>query len=149
MPNTDMPTRIQPDRRNRSWARPVSRHGVDPGRDVPHGSDKHYPEERPAHRVTVDGFWIDRVPVTNERFGTFVEHTRHVTFAEIPPKAEDYPGALPDKLFAGSLVFVKPAGRVNTRDITHWWHWMQGAHWRHPTDRAADSTGSSTIRLSM
>src|SRR3954453_14915486 len=27
------------------------------------GSDKHYPEEAPSHRVAVDGFWIDRTPV--------------------------------------------------------------------------------------
>ena len=105
------------------------------------GSDKHYPEERPAHRVTVDGFWIDRIPVTNERFGRFVEHTRHVTFAEITPKAEDYPGALPDQLFAGSLVFVKPDGRVDTRDIRNWWHWMKGADWRHPHGPASGLDG--------
>ena len=49
------------------------------------GSDKHYPEERPQHRVTVDGFWIDRDPVSNERFARFVEATGHTTFAEIPP----------------------------------------------------------------
>ena len=112
-----------------------------PGGTFLMGSDKHYPEERPAHRVTVDGFWIDRVPVTNERFSTFVEHTGHVTFAEIPPRAEDYPGALPDKLFAGSLVFIKPAGRVDTRDITHWWHWMQNADWRHPKGPASGLDG--------
>ena len=91
-------------------AGPIPRHGLDSGRHVPMGSDKHYPEERPVHRVTVDGFWMDRAPVTNERFARFVEATGHVTFAEIPPRAEDYPGALPDKLFAGSLVFVQ-AGR--------------------------------------
>jgi len=32
------------------------------------GSDQHYPEERPVHRVRVDGFWIDRTPVTNREF---------------------------------------------------------------------------------
>jgi formylglycine-generating enzyme required for sulfatase activity len=96
------------------------------------GSNKHYPEERPVHRVSVDGFWIDRAPVTNERFAKFVEETGHVTFAEIPPRAEDYPGALPDQLFAGSLVFVKPDGPVDTRDFKNWWHWMRGADWRHP-----------------
>jgi formylglycine-generating enzyme required for sulfatase activity len=96
------------------------------------GSNKHYPEERPVHRVSVDGFWIDRTPVTNERFAKFVEETGHVTFAEIPPRAEDYPGALPDQLFAGSLVFVKPDGPVDTRDFKNWWHWMRGADWRHP-----------------
>jgi formylglycine-generating enzyme required for sulfatase activity len=87
-----------------------------PGGTFRMGSDKHYPEERPVHRVTVDGFWMDRVPVTNARFAGFVEATGHVTFAEIPPKAEEYPGALPDQLFAGSLVFVKPGGPVDRSD---------------------------------
>src|SRR5262245_16268766 len=92
-----------------------------PGGTFVMGSDKHYPEERPTHRVTVDGFWIDRFPVTNERFSAFVDSTRHVTGAEILPRAEDYPGALPEQLFAGSLVFVKPSARVDTRDFTNWW----------------------------
>jgi formylglycine-generating enzyme required for sulfatase activity len=112
-----------------------------PGGTFLMGSDKHYREERPAHRVTVDGFWMDRIPVTNERFGVFVERTGHVTFAEIPPKAEDYPGALPDMLFAGSLVFVKPEGRVDTRDFTHWWKWLRGADWRHPQGPASGLDG--------
>jgi hypothetical protein len=77
-----------------------------PGATFRMGSDSHYPEERPVHRVSVDGFWIDREPVTNARFAKFVDETGHVTFAEIPPRAEDYPGALPDQLFAGSLVFT-------------------------------------------
>src|SRR5829696_6314878 len=59
------------------------------------GSDRHYREEAPVHRVTVNGFWIDRTPVTNAQFRRFVEETGHVTFAELPPKPEDYPGALP------------------------------------------------------
>ena len=44
------------------------------------GSDRHYPEEAPVHRVTVDGFWIDRTPVTNREFRRFVEgdRPRHV-----------------------------------------------------------------------
>jgi formylglycine-generating enzyme required for sulfatase activity len=79
-----------------------------PGGTFLMGSDKHYPEERPAHRVTVDGFWIDRTPVTNERFARFVDATAHTTFAEIPPNPADYPGALPEMIYAGSLVFVKP-----------------------------------------
>ena len=72
------------------------------------GSDKHYPEEAPVHRVAVDGFWIDRTPVTNRQFKRFVFATGHKTFAEIPPDPKDYPGALPHMLYAGSLVFMPP-----------------------------------------
>jgi formylglycine-generating enzyme required for sulfatase activity len=46
------------------------------------GSDSHYPEEAPAHRVSVEGFWIDALPVTNQEFGAFVEQTGYVTVAE-------------------------------------------------------------------
>ncbi|MGH7678194.1 MAG: formylglycine-generating enzyme family protein, partial [Gemmatimonadaceae bacterium] len=95
------------------------------------GSNSHYPEERPAHLVTVDGFWIDRAPVTNERFDRFVADTGYRTFAEIPPNAADYPGALPEMLRAGSLVFVKPDRPVK-RDVPTWWQYVFGADWRHP-----------------
>ena len=80
-----------------------------PGGTFRMGSDQHYPEEAPVHRVTVDGFWIDRTPVTNRQFKEFVRATGHVTFAEIPPDPKDYPGALPHMLYAGSLVFTPPA----------------------------------------
>jgi len=96
------------------------------------GSAKHYPEERPVHRVAVDGFWIDRHPVTNEDFARFVEATGHVTFAELAPNPDDYPGALPEMLHPGSLVFVQPAQRVNLDTIANWWTFMLGADWRHP-----------------
>jgi formylglycine-generating enzyme required for sulfatase activity len=96
------------------------------------GSDRHYPEERPVHRVSVDGFWIDRMPVTNERFRRFVEATRHVTFAEVAPDPKAYPGAPPENLFAGSLVFVKPPHPVDLRDCSQWWRFVRGADWQHP-----------------
>src|ERR1700722_6268612 len=69
------------------------------------GSDRHYSEEAPVHRVAVDGFWIDRTPVTNREFREFVRATGHVTFAEIRPNGGDYPGAPSNMLRAGSLVF--------------------------------------------
>jgi len=78
------------------------------------GSDRHYPEEAPAHFVKVDGFWIDRRPVTNREFQDFVEATGYVTFAEIPPDAKDYPGALPEMLQLASLVFTPPGRPVDT-----------------------------------
>jgi formylglycine-generating enzyme required for sulfatase activity len=96
------------------------------------GSDKHYPEEAPVHRVTVDGFWIDRTPVTNRQFKEFVRATGHVTFAEIPPDPKKYPGALPHMLYAGSLVFTPPNRPVNLRNFGEWWRYLKGANWRHP-----------------
>lgn len=96
------------------------------------GSDKHYPEERPAHHVTIDGFWMDRQPVTNDRFSRFVAETGHVTFAELPPNSADYPDAAPEMLFAGSLVFVQPDGPVDLNDVRNWWQYAKGACWRHP-----------------
>ena len=98
-----------------SPARPHDQHGDArvgmiwiPGGTFRMGSDRHYPEEAPVHRVTVDGFWIDRTPVTNRQFRQFVSATGHVTFAEIAPDPKDYPGALPHMLNAGSLVFTPP-----------------------------------------
>ena len=96
------------------------------------GSDEHYQEERPAHPVHVDGFWIDDRPVTNARFRAFVEATGHVTAAEVVPDPADYPGALPEMLYAGSLVFIKPAAPVDRRDLKNWWHFLRGANWREP-----------------
>jgi sulfatase modifying factor 1 len=112
-----------------------------PGGTFLMGSDEHYPEERPAHRVSVDGFWMDRYPVTNERFARFVSTTGHTTFAEIPPDPRDYPGARLDMLYAGSLVFVQPAGPVDLTDLTHWWQYVRGADWRHPQGAASSILG--------
>ena len=95
------------------------------------GSNHHYPEEAPAHRVRVDGFWIDRTPVTNADFQRFVEETGYVTFAELAPDPAKYPGALPEFLHPGSLVFIKPGKRVDLGACT-WWNFVLGADWRHP-----------------
>ena len=96
------------------------------------GSDKHYPEEAPAHLVAVDGFWIDQHPVTNEQFARFVHETGYVTLAERVPQAEDYPGAKPELLFAGSVVFRKPKTHVDLGNCYNWWAYVRGANWRHP-----------------
>jgi formylglycine-generating enzyme len=104
-----------------------------PGGTFRMGSDDHYPEERPAHPVSVDGFWMDRYPVTNERFRRFVEATGHVTLAEIAPDPDADPGAPPHMLCAGSLVFVKSPQPVPLDNFGNWWTLMAGADWRHPT----------------
>lgn len=96
------------------------------------GSDDHYQEEKPAHKVKVDGFWIDPAPVTNRDFAHFVQATGHVTTAEIAPDPADYPGALPEMLYPASLVFEPPHRPVSLRDFSQWWDYRAGANWRQP-----------------
>lgn len=96
------------------------------------GSDEHYPEEAPAHQVTVDGFWVDAYPVTNLQFGRFAKATGYVTLAERIPHAADYPGAKPEMLVPGAVVFIRPPRRVDLNNHYNWWHWVPGANWRHP-----------------
>jgi formylglycine-generating enzyme required for sulfatase activity len=96
------------------------------------GSDRHYPEEAPAHEVTVGGFWIDQHPVTNREFERFVRKTGHVTMAERPPDPAAYPGARPELLVPLSVVFVAPQHQVSLADAYNWWAAVPGADWRHP-----------------
>jgi sulfatase modifying factor 1 len=103
-----------------------------PGGTFRMGSNRFYPEERPLREVSVEGFWIDRHPVTVAEFRRFVKATGRLTWAEQPPNAEDYPDADPELLVPGSLAFRKTAGPVDLRDVRNWWSWTRGADWRHP-----------------
>jgi sulfatase modifying factor 1 len=103
-----------------------------PGGTFLMGSNDHYPEEAPAHPATVDGFWMDVYQVTNAQFRRFVNESSHVTVAERTPRAEDYPGAIPEMLVPGSVVFRQPTRRVDLNNHYNWWAWVPGADWRHP-----------------
>ena len=103
-----------------------------PGGTFGMGSDRHYPEEAPVHQVSVDGFWMDRTPVTNREFRRFVEATGYTTFCEIPPDPAQYPGALPEMLQPASVVFVETTGPVDLLDHFQWWRFVPGASWRQP-----------------
>ena len=105
------------------------------------GSDVHYPEEAPAHRVRVGSLFIDPYPVTNRQFAAFVAATGYRTIAERRPKPADYPGALPQMLKPGSLVFRKTRGPVDLRDVRNWWAWTPGAYWRHPEGKGSSVAG--------
>jgi len=96
------------------------------------GSDRHYPEEAPVHRVTVSGFAIDATPVTNAAYAEFVADTGYVTVAERPLDPADYPGAPAENLVPGSLVFTGTPGPVDLRHLSQWWRWTPGASWRRP-----------------
>ena len=122
-------------------------------------------DARPIHRVYVDGFWMDRTDITNEEFARFVKATKYVTIAERAPTAEEFPGAPPENLVAGSIVFSPPEssriaeqpfpmvvlcqkGRtggilkdsaVTSRDAKSfpWFRWPTRTLWRTPGGRAS------------
>ncbi len=127
-----MTTRAQDDTAGPAGAPPAPDMAWVPDGTFQMGSDRHYPEEGPAHDVHVDGFWIDRHQVTTAQFAEFVDDTGYVTVAERPLDPADYPGAPPENLVPGSMVFSKTGGPVDLRDQRNWWAWTPGADWRHP-----------------
>jgi len=98
-------------------------------------------DSRPIHRVYVDGFWMDKTEVTNAEFAAFVQATGYVTVAEKTPRAEDYPGAPPENLVAGSVVFSPPDHAVPLNDHFQWWSYVKGANWRHPLGPSSSIVG--------
>jgi formylglycine-generating enzyme required for sulfatase activity len=103
-----------------------------PGGTFRMGSDRHYPEEAPAHKVKVGGFWMSPHTVTNAEFSRFVGETGYVTMAERPANPADYPDAKPELLVPSSVVFQKTSGPVDLRNPYNWWTYVAGADWRHP-----------------
>lgn len=97
-------------------------------------------DEKPAHSVRVDGFWMDATPVTNKQFKEFVDATGYVTTAEKAPTMEEImcqvpPGTPPppkELLVPASLVFKPTSGPVSLKSNRVWWEWKPGANWKHP-----------------
>lgn len=102
--------------------------------------------ERPAHLVSVDGFWMDESPITNEEFAAFVQETGYVTTAEKAPTWEELKKQLPpgtpqpdpSLLVPGSLVFVPPSHPVPLNNMSAWWRWLPGANWKNPEGPGSD-----------
>lgn len=113
-----------------------------PGGEFTMGSDNadSRKDEKPPHKVKVDGFWMDETPVTNRQFKEFVDATGYVTTAEKPPTLEEImsqvpPGTPPppkELLVAASLVFKPTSGPVSLKSNRAWWEWKPGADWKHP-----------------
>jgi len=99
------------------------------------------PNERPAHKVRVHGFWMDRHHVTNAEFRQFVAATGYVSTAEKKPDWETLRVQLPPgtprpsdaNLVPGAMVFVGTSRPVPLQDYSAWWRFVPGADWRHPT----------------
>ncbi|WP_367872038.1 formylglycine-generating enzyme family protein [Luteolibacter sp. Populi] len=123
--------------------------GHDGAFDTPFGK-KEFPEEAPAHKVTVKPFWIDETEVTNAQFAAFVKATNYVTFAERSVKPEDFPAEARASLPAGDLnngaiIFRDDAtieGDPNMPGRSlEWWRWDPQASWRKPTGKGSSIEG--------
>ena len=117
--------------------------------DTPFGP-KSFPEEGPAHQVTVKEFWIDETEVTNEQFAAFIKATNYVTFAERQVKPEDFPeearANLPPGGFGnGGIVFRENAGIEGDPNLPgrsiEWWRWDPEANWRQPSGKGSSIEG--------
>ena len=95
----------------------------------------------PIHRVYVDGFWMDKTDVTNEKFEQFVKATGYLTIAERTPTQDEFPDAPPENLVAGSTVFTPTEAPVPLTDHFQWWRYQAGANWRHPQGPGSDLSG--------
>jgi sulfatase modifying factor 1 len=126
------PRTKQNKRRQEPDRRPYKNMVQVPGGTFLMGSNDFYSEERPVHRVAVDGFSMDDHPVTNAEFRRFVKDTGYATVAERPLDPANYPEAYPSLLVPGSLVFRKTRGPVDLRDVRNWWAYTPSADWRHP-----------------
>jgi len=123
-----------------------------PGGEFTMGSATEKPNERPAHRVKVDGFWMDEHVVTNPEFERFVKATSYLTTAERKPEWEELKKQLPpgtpkpedSVLVAGSMVFTPSSGPVDLAEMQNFWRWTPGANWRHPEGPGSDLKGRQT-----
>lgn len=106
--------------------------------------------EKPAHKVAIDGFFMDITEVTNAEFKAFVDDTKYTTVAEREIDWEEMKKQLPEGtpkphdsiMQPGSLTFKKTKTTVpNLYDFSQWWQWTIGANWKHP-----DGPKSSLIR---
>lgn len=105
--------------------------------------------EKPLHKVKLDGFYISETPITNAQFRKFVEATNYVTTAEKPVDLDELmkqlpPGTPPppaEVLEPASLVFKQPKQQVDLRNFAQWWNWEKGANWKHPQGRNSDIKG--------
>jgi len=105
--------------------------------------DSSFRDVRPVHRVHVNGYWIDKTAVTNEEFAQFVRTTGYKTVAEHKPDAKDFPGAPPENLVPGAMVFSPPSHPVSKHSHYQWWRYVPGANWQHPEGPASNLEGRS------
>ena len=94
--------------------------------------DRQRGRTRLRRRLRIEGFWMDRYPVTNAQFHAFVNATGYVTVAERAVAAPVHPDMPPELVNPGSLVFVPPHEHNPSLRPSDYWIYVRGADWRHP-----------------
>lgn len=112
--------------------------------------DRLKPDEFPPHPVELDGYWMDKTPITNQQFAEFVKMTGYKTFAERKPTREDFaksgidPNLIPEEaLVPASICFNRNFDAKNLiTGVPNWeyqvWHIVEGADWQHPEGAGSD-----------
>jgi formylglycine-generating enzyme required for sulfatase activity len=103
-------------------------------------SEKAKPDEKPAHKVKIDEFYMDETEVTNAQFRKFTDATGYITTAEKAPDVNEImkqvpPGTAPppkEMLVPGSITFPYPSGIQNREYSGILYQWTPGADWKHP-----------------
>ncbi len=80
--------------------------------------------EGPIREVTLDGFYMDQYPVTNEQFREFASATGYQTEAERFGWSFVFQGHIPPERYS-ALVDQRAPG-------VRWWCKVNGASWKHP-----------------
>ena len=104
-----------------------------PGGTFAMGSEDFYPEERPVHRVAVDGFWMDEQPVTGGRVPPLRARDRLRHGRRAPARPGGLPGRRPGAARPGLARLPQDArARSTCDDYRNWWEYVPGAYWQRP-----------------
>jgi len=100
-----------------------------PAGDFEMGDDNHEADERPAHKVTLPSYYIDKYEVTNAQYQKFCDETQHA-YPPDPPLEPNYFTGKPDypvlgPTFEDALAYASWAGkRLPTEQ-----EWEKAASW--------------------
>lgn len=89
-------------------------------------TDRGFPAdgEGPVREVTLDGFYMDRFPVTNSQFAEFIRATGYRTEAEQFGWSFVFQGHIPQEAYQRLVDQTVPA--------VNWWCKVSSATWEHP-----------------
>ena len=126
-----VPTRIKD--ANPPGTAPEGMAWIPPGRFAMGSDYGPFGDARPIHTVELDGFWMDRTPVTNDQFAAVSSRRLGVTLAEREPDPKDFPGVPRRSCWspARSSSTLRPARSRSTTPRAGG-RYAPGSSWKHP-----------------